>query len=65
MTSSMRRVVILAILSTALLSAAIAGTIAVGEIAPDFTLSDQDGDSVTLSKQRGRKVVLVFYRGYW
>jgi peroxiredoxin Q/BCP len=32
-----------------------------GTIAPDFTLSDQDGQQVTLSKLRGRNVVLVFY----
>lgn len=36
-----------------------------GEQAPDFTLRDQDGHDVTLSKLRGEKVVLVFYRGYW
>ncbi|MCO4770961.1 MAG: thioredoxin-dependent thiol peroxidase [Deltaproteobacteria bacterium] len=35
--------------------------LAVGDIAPDFTLpSDTDGD-VTLSSYRGRKVVLYFY----
>jgi len=33
--------------------------------APDFTLVDQHGGSVTLSALRGRNVVLVFYRGYW
>ncbi len=32
-----------------------------GSPAPDFTLSDQDGNHVTLSKLRGRNVVLVFY----
>ena len=32
-----------------------------GELAPDFTLSDQDGSGVTLSELRGRKVVLYFY----
>ena len=35
--------------------------IAVGAQAPDFTLPNQDGASVTLSDLRGRKVVLVFY----
>jgi peroxiredoxin Q/BCP len=33
----------------------------VGEEAPDFTLSDQDGNPVTLTGLRGRNVVLVFY----
>jgi thioredoxin-dependent peroxiredoxin len=32
-----------------------------GEQAPDFTLSDQDGNNVTLSDLRGRPVVLYFY----
>lgn len=38
--------------------------IAVGATAPDFTLADQNGKSVTLSKI-GKPTVLVFYRGYW
>ncbi len=33
----------------------------VGELAPDFTLPSDDGDDVTLSKLRGKKVVLYFY----
>ena len=33
----------------------------VGMTAPDFTLLDKDGNSVTLSALRGRKVVLYFY----
>jgi peroxiredoxin len=37
--------------------------IAVGEQAPDFTLRDQDGEKVSLSDFRGRKVMLVFYPG--
>lgn len=42
------------------------GPISVGEVAPDFTLEDQDGHRVTLSDARGKSpVVLVFYRGYW
>lgn len=36
----------------------------VGEIAPDFTLSDLNGKQVMLSKAK-MPVVLVFYRGYW
>ena len=37
--------------------------IAVGEQAPDFTLRNQDGEKVSLSDFRGRKVLLVFYPG--
>jgi peroxiredoxin Q/BCP len=32
-----------------------------GDIAPDFTLPDQDGNPVSLSGLRGRSVVLYFY----
>ena len=32
-----------------------------GDPAPDFTLSDQDGNEVTLSGLRGKTVVLYFY----
>ncbi len=40
--------------------------VAVGDIAPDFTLEDQNKNKVTLSEARGKSpVVLVFYRGYW
>ena len=33
----------------------------VGILAPDFTLPDKDGNPVTLSSFRGRKVVVYFY----
>ncbi len=33
--------------------------------APDFALASSTGETVRLSDYRGRKVVLVFYRGYW
>ena len=37
-----------------------------GDTAPDFTLSDNSGKSVTLSATvKTAPVVLVFYRGYW
>jgi cytochrome oxidase Cu insertion factor (SCO1/SenC/PrrC family) len=40
--------------------------VAVGEQAPDFTLTDQNGRSRSLAAERGKRpVVLVFYRGYW
>jgi peroxiredoxin Q/BCP len=32
-----------------------------GDLAPDFTLPDQDSDPVTLSDLRGQPVVLYFY----
>ncbi len=38
----------------------------VGEMAPDFTLEDQNHRKVTLSSARGTaSTVLVFYRGHW
>ena len=42
------------------------GRVAVGTIAPDFTLESKDGGTTTLSQFRGKKIVLlVFYRGHW
>lgn len=35
--------------------------IAPGSLAPDFTLPDQDGNEVSLSDLKGKKVVLYFY----
>jgi thioredoxin-dependent peroxiredoxin len=35
--------------------------LAPGDLAPDFTLDDQDGTPVTLSALRGSRVVLYFY----
>ena len=32
-----------------------------GQIAPDFTLNDQDNNPVTLSELQGKKVLLYFY----
>ncbi|HET6627085.1 MAG TPA: thioredoxin-dependent thiol peroxidase [Nocardioidaceae bacterium] len=32
-----------------------------GDVAPDFTLTSDDGTSVTLSDFRGRKVIVYFY----
>ena len=40
--------------------------VAVGTVAPDFSLRTITGDVLTLSAFRGAKnVVLVFYRGHW
>src|SRR5690349_9905629 len=36
-------------------------TLEVGSVAPDFTLKNQHGQSVSLSGLRGRSVALVFY----
>ena len=36
-------------------------TLSVGDLAPDFTTTDQHGNPLTLSDYRGRKVVLYFY----
>ena len=38
---------------------------AVGKPAPNFTLQDQHGRTVRLASLRGRRVLLIFYRGYW
>jgi peroxiredoxin Q/BCP len=35
--------------------------LAIGDTAPDFTLTDQTGASVTLADLRGQKVVVYFY----
>jgi peroxiredoxin Q/BCP len=32
-----------------------------GTAAPDFTLPNQDGEDVTLSSLKGKRVVLYFY----
>jgi len=38
---------------------------AAGQLAPDFTLADQSGQPFHLAEQRGHRVLLIFYRGYW
>ena len=35
--------------------------LSVGDTAPDFTLTNQDGKSVTLSEFKGQRVVVYFY----
>lgn len=46
-------------------ASALDSTPQVGDQAPDLTLSDQQGNRVTLSDARGLPLVLVFYRGHW
>ncbi len=42
------------------------GRVAVGDVAPDFSLMSYAGSVTTLSDfWREKNVVLVFYRGYW
>ena len=36
-------------------------TLKIGEKAPDFNLKDQNGNSVSLSSFKGKKVILYFY----
>jgi peroxiredoxin len=36
-------------------------TLKVGDSAPEFTLRTHDGSEVTLSKLRGKRVVLAFF----
>ncbi|GGB63684.1 thioredoxin-dependent thiol peroxidase [Shewanella inventionis] len=36
-------------------------TIEVGQVAPDFTLLDQDSNSITLSEFKGKKTLVYFY----
>ena len=44
---------------------AAAPTTTAGQLAPDFMLYDQDGKPFRLSAQRGEKVLIVFYKGYY
>lgn len=37
------------------------GAVKIGDVAPDFTLPNQDGDPVSLSAYAGRWVVVYFY----
>jgi thioredoxin-dependent peroxiredoxin len=39
----------------------VAMALEIGDQAPDFTLSDQDGKAVKLADFRGRRVVVFFY----
>jgi cytochrome oxidase Cu insertion factor (SCO1/SenC/PrrC family) len=68
--SSMKRALLTALLLANLLPAAYAADksempppkIKVGDVAPDFTLTDQNGNKVSLHDFRGKKnVALAFY----
>jgi peroxiredoxin Q/BCP len=37
----------------------------VGDRVPQFNLPASDGRTVALKDYAGKKLVLVFYRGYW
>jgi len=47
------------------LAGADTGRVAAGAKAPDFVLEDADGGRRSLSGFRGKRVVLVFFRGAW
>lgn len=36
-------------------------TIKIGEVAPNFTLENQDGENVSLSDYKGQNIILYFY----
>ncbi|HIP94069.1 MAG TPA: redoxin domain-containing protein, partial [Leucothrix sp.] len=48
-------------LSLLLLGVTTVNALEIGQLAPDFTLSDQKAQSQTLSKMRGKWLVLYFY----
>jgi cytochrome oxidase Cu insertion factor (SCO1/SenC/PrrC family) len=54
-----------ATLAAQTLSPADLNRVQVGQPAPNFTLEAADGHKVSLSDYRGKRVVLVFYRGQW
>lgn len=51
----------LLIVSLLIMQTSYAATLKIGQAAPDFTLSDQNNQSQTLSKMQGKWVVLYFY----
>ena len=40
-------------------------TLDVGDVAPNFTLKDQNGNPVTLNSLRGKKVILSWHPLAW
>jgi len=57
---------LIAILAIVLSTPAVAGSLSVGELAPDFSLQGSDGNSYQLSDYRGKQAVVVawFPRAY-
>lgn len=59
------RLVFVLLILTTMLTACVGtsadGKIALGNQAPDFTLTDSDGNPVTLSEYRGQPVLLFFH----
>jgi hypothetical protein len=51
--------------ATSMLPAAPQGGLAVGALAPDFTLPDETGAPVALASMRGHPTLIIFYRGHW
>lgn len=44
---------------------ALGSTPKIGDSAPPFSLPASDGRTIALKDYAGKKLVLVFYRGYW
>lgn len=61
MPTSMKPVVLFILLTII----ALGSTPKVGTRAPGFSLPAYDGRTVSLRDYAGKKLVLVFYRGYW
>ena len=41
------------------------GVVEVNQLAPEFSLPDQNNQAVSLSDFRGKPLVITFYRGHW
>jgi len=50
-----------AIISSIIFASSASAELAVGDLAPDFTLTGSDGNQYTLSELRGRHVVVAFF----
>ena len=61
MPKSMKVIALLGLLAMTGLSS----TPKAGDRAPQFSLQSADGRTVALKDYAGKKLVLVFYRGYW
>ena len=60
--AKMKKVSLILLIFAFLVSCASTGQSPVGEVAPDFSVTDVSGDDVRLSEFKGKKnVVLVFY----